>query len=311
MPVVQTLHNYRLICPNALFLREGKVCEDCLGKTIPYPALLHSCYRRSFAATAVTVAMLVFHRLLGTWRNQVDVYIALTEFARQKFIQGGLPAEKIVVKPNFIDPDPGERSSQGDYALFVGRLAVEKGVSNLLAAWQHLPDVPLKIAGDGPLLDQLRAQSEALGLRQVEFLGRRDHDSVIDLMKGARFIVFPSVYYEGFPVTIVEAFACGLPVIASRLGAMQEIIQHGRTGLHFTPADPQDLAQKVREAWSNPGLTLEMGHNARAEYDAKYTAERNYQMLMQIYQTAIERNRARKPSKFLGGITRLARKQHL
>ena len=155
VPVVQTLHNYRLLCPNALFFRDGGVCEDCKSKAITWPGVVHKCYRGSRAASGVVTAMLTTHRALRTWRKKVDVYIALTEFARRKFIEGGLPAGKIIVKPNFVYPDPGPGEGEGGFALFVGRLSFEKGVGTLLAAWEHLDRrIPLKIVGDGPLTER-------------------------------------------------------------------------------------------------------------------------------------------------------------
>jgi len=287
VPVVQTLHNYRLVCPGALLMRGGRVCEDCLRKAIPWPSVLHGCWRGSRMQTSVVAGMLTFHRVLKTWHEQVDCYIALTEFARRKFIQGGLPAEKIVVKPNFVHPDPGERKSPGSYALFVGRLSPEKGLGTLLRAWQGLKDVPLKVVGDGPLLEEFKTFSR--GRKGVEVLGRRSHDEVIALMKRARCLVFPSESYEGFPMTFAEAFACGLPVVASRLGAMAKIVEGGRTGLLSEPGNPEDLAAKVEWAWSHPERMREMGREARREYERKYTPERNYEMLMEIYHKAYER----------------------
>ena len=284
VPVVQTLHNYRLVCPGALLMRDGRVCEDCLGQAVPWPGVVHGCWRGSRMQTAVVAGMLTVHRLLKTWQKQVDVYIALTEFARRKFIEGGLPAKKIVVKPNFVHPDPGEREAPGRYALFVGRLSPEKGLSTLLKAWRSLKGIPLKVVGDGPLRDQV--QAFAAGYGSVEVLGRRPHQEVIALMKGARCLVFPSEWYEGFPMTIAEAFACGVPIIVSRLGAMAEIVEDRRTGLLFEPGNAEDLAEKVAWAWAHPKEMAEMGKEARREYEAKYTAKRNYEMLMEIYEQA-------------------------
>ena len=292
-PVVQTLHNYRLLCPVATFFRDGHVCEDCLDRTPPWPAVLHGCYHNSRMQTAVVAAMLVFHRLLKTWQNQVHVYIALTEFVRRKFIEGGLPEEKIVVKPNFVYSDPGIREGKGEYVLFVGRLSPEKGIKTLLWAWQYLQKIPLKIVGDGPLMDEICAYVKMHKLEWVELIGRCNHGGVLELMKGARFLVFPSEWYEGFPVTIAETFACGVPVIASRLGAMAEIVDDGRTGLHFEPGNSEDLAAKVKWAWTHLDQMQQMGREARAEYEAKYTAERNYKMLINIYEKAIEQHKRR------------------
>jgi glycosyltransferase involved in cell wall biosynthesis len=288
LPVVQTLHNYRLICPGALLMRDGKVCEDCLRKIVPWPGVVHGCWRNSRSGTTVVAAMLTFHNILRTWENQVDVYIALTEFARKKFVQGGLPAEKIVVKPNFVHPDPGDGEHKGNFALFVGRLSAEKGIRTMLSALRVLKSVPLKVVGDGPLMAEVKAQIERERLG-IEVLGRRPREEVFSLMRQASFLVFPSEWYEGFPMTIAEAFACGLPVLASRLGAMAELVEDGRTGLLFEPGNPDDLAEKVEWAWTHPEEMKRMGKEARKEFEEKYTDEKNYKMLMEIYQLAIER----------------------
>lgn len=288
VPVVQTLHNYRLVCPAATFFRDGHVCEDCLGKTPPWPGVMHACYRGSRSQTAVVAAMLTVHRALKTWREQVDCYITMTDFTRRKLIAGGLPAEKVAVKPNFVHPDPGMKDGHGCYALFVGRLSPEKGLRTLLQAWQGIRDIPLKIVGDGPLLDEVRSVMQAQQLRGVEVLGTRTRQEVMDLMHGASFLVFPSEWYECFPVTLAEAFACGLPVVASSLGVMAEIVEDGRTGLHFKPGDPEDLAAKVEWAWGHPCEMTVMGREARHEYEQKYTAERNYQQLTEVYQMVID-----------------------
>jgi glycosyltransferase involved in cell wall biosynthesis len=288
VPVVQTLHNYRLVCPGGMFLRDGLVCEQCLGRSIPWPGIAHACYRGSRAATSGVATMLTVHRALRTWQHGVNVYIALTEFARRKFIEGGLPRERIVVKPNFVSLDPGVSVSRGDYALFVGRLAQEKGLDILLSCWRQLSNtIPLKIAGDGPLHDEMESFAAQSSLKSVSFLGRVSSGEILELMRGARFLVFPSLWFEGFPLTIAEAYACGIPVVASRLGAMGEIVEDGRTGLHFKSGDAADLAAKVEWAWAHEDQMESMGIAARKEYESKYTAERNYQMLKEIYESAI------------------------
>lgn len=285
--IVQTLHNYRLVCPNALFFRDGKVCEDCLGKFVPYPGVLHGCYRGNRAVSAATASMLTVHRTMGTWTNIVDRYITLTNFAREKLIQGGLPAEKIVVKPNFVHPDPGVGAGNGGYALYVGRISVEKGIDILLEAWEKLSiPVPLKIVGDGPLADLVVQATKRLP--KVEWLGRKPMSEVHELMGEAMFLVFPSKWYETFGRVAIEAFAKGTPVIASKIGAIAELIDDERTGLHFKPSEPEDLAAKVDWALANPKKLAVMRRQARAEYEAKYTAEINYQQLINIYQNLSE-----------------------
>jgi glycosyltransferase involved in cell wall biosynthesis len=285
-PVVQTLHNYRLLCPAAIFFRDGGVCEECLGHSM-WPGVLHGCYRDSRAETSAVALMLTVHRWRRTWSWGVNRFIALSEFSRQKFIEGGIPAEKIAVKPNFIYADPGCRAGNGECALYIGRLAPEKRVATLLAAWQRLQaPIPLRIIGGGPELKSLEARANQMKLFRLRFLGQMLRDEAIAALKGARCLVFPSEWYENFPMTVAEAFACGVPVICSRLGAMQEIVADGRTGLHFNPGDAEDLAAKVEWAWTHPKEMEAMGRAARAEYEAKYTAEANYKILMRIYQQA-------------------------
>ncbi|OLP20484.1 glycosyl transferase family 1 [Leptolyngbya sp. 'hensonii'] len=289
VPVVQTLRNYRLVCPNALFFREGQVCEDCLGKPIPYPGVVHRCYRENRSASAVAATMLVTHRSLGTWNNLVNVYIALTQFAREKLIAGGLPAEKIVVKPNFVSPDPGMGSGSGGYALYVGRLSVEKGLDTLLAAWDQLGDrLPLKIVGDGPLAPLVTQAMERLP--SVEWLGRRPMPEVHALMGEASFLIFPSKWYETFGRVAVEAFAKGTPVIAAKIGAISELVDHHRTGLQFQPGNAQDLAAQVEWMITHPEALPEMRRAARSEFEAKYTAADNYRRLMEIYDIALSKS---------------------
>jgi glycosyltransferase involved in cell wall biosynthesis len=233
--------------------------------------------------------MVAVHRTLGTWTNLVDSYIVLSEFSRRKFIEGGLPAEKIVVKPNFVYPDPGERTTAGDYTVFAGRLSPEKRVSTLLAAWQRLSEqIPLRILGGGPELRQLERDSRRRKLSHVTFYGHVPREQVVPTIRGARFLIFSSEWYEHFPVTIGESFACGTPVICARLGAMKEIVEDGRTGLHFNPGDAKDLASKVDWAWSHPEEMKCLGNGARKEYENKYTAEKNYPQLMEIYDRTIQ-----------------------
>lgn len=291
IPTVQTLHNYRLICPNVLCFRDGHPCEDCVGRKVPWSSVRHGCYHDSRLQTAVIATMLTTHRLRGTWRNDIDVYIALTDFSRTRFIAGGLPPQRIEVKPNFVEHDPGLKEDAGDRFLFVGRLSDTKGVDILLRAWtNHRIAAPLYIAGDGPaasLVEQMAEENP-----HIHYLGRVDRQGVIEQMRRARAVIFPSVVYENFPVTIAEAFACGVPVIGSRRGAMAEIIDEGRTGLLFTPGDADDLAAKANWAWNHPLEMSDCGAEARQTYEEKYTASQNYKELMRIYALASERAHA-------------------
>lgn len=292
IPVVQTLHNYRLLCPKATLFREGKVCESCLGRVIAWPGLLHACYRDSHIGTAAVASISFLHRMLGTFERRVALMIVLSEFSRKKFISGGFSPQKLVVKPCFVDSDPGVGSGDGGYVLFVGRLTEEKGIRILLNAWESLGDrIPLYIAGAGPLENEVKKTVERVA--GVKYLGFQERSSLNALMRSAGAIMFPSTWFEGLPRTIVEAFACGTPVIASRLGTMSTVIEHGRTGLHFEPGDVDDLIRKVTwmcchaEEWRN------LRQFARAEYEANYTPEQNYISLMNIYKTALSSNSLR------------------
>jgi glycosyltransferase involved in cell wall biosynthesis len=294
VPVVQSLHNPRLICPAATFFRNDEVCTDCLGKRFAYPGIVHACYRGSRLQTAMAAAVSSIHRGLKTWRDRVDLYVTFTDFYRDLFVGFGLPAEKIVVKPHFVAPDPGAAAAVDDgYVLFVGRLQPEKGVETLLEAWRTLPDVPLKVCGTGPLDGSLTAAIAAGRLGDVELLGQQDRAEVFRLIKGARLVVWPSLgYSETFGLVAIEAYACGRPVIASRVGVMAEIVEDGVTGLHFDAGDPVDLAAKVRWAVDHPAELQRMGSTARERFEQRYTADANYGMLMDVYERAGHSRRA-------------------
>jgi glycosyltransferase involved in cell wall biosynthesis len=285
VPVVQTLRNYRLMCVNAVFFRDSHVCEDCLGKRFAWPGILHACYRGSRAGSAVVASMNGVHHLTGTWRTKVHVYVALTEFARNKYIAGGLPAEKIVVKPNFVYPLPQLGSGQGGYALFVGRLSPEKGIATLLSAWQAADrPLPLKIVGDGPLsgmVEDASRQSQA-----IEYLGRRSSDDVMQLMGDAEFLVFPTECYEGMPRTVIESFAVGTPVLASNLGATANMIVPGETGFHFTPGSVVQLRERVEWCSHNVDELRAMRAKAKQAFEDRYTGAANARMLLAIYERA-------------------------
>ncbi len=288
IPAVQTVHNYRLLCPNALLFRDGAPCHDCVGRRVAWPGVQHACYRGSRGATAVVASMNAVHHVIGTWSRQVTLYIALTEFARQRLTEGGFPPEKVVVKPNFVDPDPGMGDGRGGYALFVGRLAPEKGIRTLLAAWRRVgPGVPLRIVGDGPLAAEVAEAAAATP--GVDWLGRKSTAEVLDLLRGARVLICPSEWYETFGRVVIEAFATGTPVIGSALGAIAELVQPGETGLLFRPGDADDLAAAVRRLTGDSEQLGRMREASRQEFLDKFTAERNYSDLMRIYQLARQR----------------------
>jgi glycosyltransferase involved in cell wall biosynthesis len=283
VPVVQTLHNYRLLCANGLLMRDSVVCEDCVGKTIGWPAIRYGCYRHSRPATLAVVGSTVLHKAIGTFRRQVARYIAMCEFARSKLLQAGVPQERIVLKPNFaVDKHDGhDLDAPRSGALFVGRLSAEKGIDVLIRAWKDLP-VDLELMGGGELSEAARAAVSP----RVHVRGFVSDPDLTGAMRQAQFIVLPSLVYEGFPMVIAEAFAAGLPIIASRLGAMAELVHDGVTGLHFNPGDAADLAHKVRWALAHPEAMREMSAHARETYERHYPPQTNYRRLMEIYDEA-------------------------
>ena len=287
VPVVQTLHNYRLMCLNSFLYRDDAPCEACIGKRVPYPGVRHGCYRESRALSAVVAAMLALHHALGTWSRRIDRYIALTEFARKTFVAAGLPEEKISVKPNFLDPAPSPVSSNGTgFALFVGRLSPEKGVRTLLEGWALVdPRHRLRIVGDGPLSDLVQ-ETEARA-SNVEWLRWKSRDEVQQLMREASLLIFPSQWYEGFPMVIVEALAAGLPTLASDIGGLPSLIEGSKASFLFRTGDAADLAHKAGVLLSDRQILEQTGQHARAAFEAKYTAEKNYEALMSIYEDAI------------------------
>jgi len=285
--VIQTLHNYRLLCPNALFFRAGRVCEDCLG-TVPLPGVIHGCYRGSRSASAMVAATVGLHSLLGTWTEVVNTFIVYSQFAMHKFIEGGLPAEKLAFKTNFLYPVPALGDGTGGYAVFVGRLSIEKGLGVMLAAWRQLGGkIPLKILGDGPMAGLVTEAVQEMP--EIEWLGRRPLEEVYEIVGNAAFLVFPSEWYETFGRVAIEAFAKGTPVVASNIGAIAELIDHQHNGLLFRPSDPTDLAAQIEWLLAHPHELAQMRLTTRADFDAKYTADDNCKRLIEIYQTALNK----------------------
>lgn len=281
IPVLQTLHNFRLLCPQAMLLRDGKVCEDCVGKA-PWRAVTRKCYRDSAMQSAVLSGMLATHHAIGTYKNKITRYIALNEFCKTKFIASGMDPALFRIKPNFVRSTSVPDWNKREGGIFVGRLSPEKGLHVLTDAAQKFGDVPIKIVGKGPLEDVVKSNFAQT------YIGFKTPQEVEQLLKAALFLVAPSTCYETFGLVAIEAFACGTPVIASRHGGLGEIVQDGKTGLLFTPGDSQDLAEKISWASSHPEEMIRMGRRARLEYESKYTPEKNYRMLMEIYDEAIE-----------------------
>ncbi len=287
VPVIQTLHNFRVICPGSTLLRDDRVCQKCVGKTLAWPAIAHKCYRGSRAASAASALMTGWHRIKGTWDKQINRYIALTDHSKQQFIAGGLPAERVIVKPNFVRPDPGCRDSEGNHAVFVGRLSEEKGIDVLLEAWDRVSkDIELRIVGDGPCREQIEKAVQQNS--RVRWLGQLPFEEVLSEIGRARCLICPSIWFETFGRSMIEAYATGTPVIASDIGSMKQIVRDGITGYHFQVGQAADLAAKVNSAFQDTKALETMGRNAREEFEREYTPERNYELLMNIYREAID-----------------------
>lgn len=284
VPVVQTLHNYRIICPGSTMFRDGSPCMSCVGNAMPWRAIRHQCYR-GLGPSVASATMLAAHRAMGTWRKTVNTYIALTDFSRNSFVAGGIPAGRIRVKPNFVRPDPGIGNGDGGYMVFVGRLVEEKGLRVLLEAWKSSTDLPLlKIIGEGPMQEAVTmAQNSGA---PIASLGQLPHDEVQMQIAGATGLVFPSIWHETFGRSIIEAYSSGTPVIASDLPPMNQLVQDQETGLLFAPDDPCSLANCVRRLQEDEELRLQLRRAARAEFVEKYTAKRNLELLLAIYEGA-------------------------
>ncbi len=285
LPVVQTLHNYRLLCPGATFFRDGRICEDCVGWKFPVPSIVHGCYRGSSVQTAAVALMVGAHRFAGTWQRKVSLFIAVSEFTKRKFVESGFPESRILVKPNFVLAS-GLPGDGGEDFLCVGRLAEEKGIRTLIKAMDlTVAQVRLNIVGQGPLESEV--QAAAARNPRIRLLGALPQREVLDLMGAAKCLIFPSECYETFGRVAVEAFSRGTPVIAVKQGAITEIVEDGRTGFHFQPGNAQDLARAIDLAQASPMQLASMRLEARREFELKYTAERNYELMMAIYERAI------------------------
>lgn len=296
VPVVQTLHNYRLICANAQLFREGRVCERCVEQRSFLPGIRLACYRGSRAGSAVVGGTMALHHALGTWSGRVARYIALSEFAAAKLGEFRVPREKIRIKPNFV-PDRAQDLVASEifeepaqpFGLFVGRLSEEKGLATLIAAdGQGRLPFSIKVAGDGPWRERVEHAAGRPGSRLV-VLGRQSENEVFALMQQAAVLLVPSLWYEGFPMVMVEALSLGLPVIASRLGGLPEIVEDGVCGLLHAPGDPEALARAVQDFVALPTeARIRMRQAARGRYLDHYGEQRNYETLMKIYAEALE-----------------------
>lgn len=288
VPVVQSIRNYRLFCLNGFFYCEGAVCERCFRKGFAWPGVKRGCYRGSrLMSFAVAVMLFVHHRILHSWSRKVDSFIALSDFVKQKLIESGIPESRIFVKPNFVLPDPGPGASEKKQFVFVGRLSPEKGIDTLLAAWTLLQEKDaltgheLIVIGEGP--ERTRLEQLAVGL-SVKFTGQKPTEEVYEMIGQSKGLIFPSEWYETFGRVAVEAYAEGVPVIASAIGAVQELVIDGETGFLFEPGSAADLAEKIEWLINHPEEAGIMGRRGRMEFEQKYSAVRNIEILRSIYE---------------------------
>jgi len=289
IPVVQTVHNYRFLCPNGLFLdNNGRVCDRCKNGNF-FNATVRKCYRDSYLQTFGMAFTLSLHRKLRTFANKIDVFIAPSNFLKKMLIEGGIPEEKIVVKPHFTRCGEIEPSYEFDnYAVYMGRLSREKGLSTLLRSWKQIPGITLKMIGEGAIRKELEDFVIQDRIPNVEFLGHIAGPKRFDILKKAMFMIFPSECYENFPYSIIESFACGTPVIASRIGGLQELVENRVTGLLFEPGNTRDLLQKISDLMKNKKLLLQMRHNARKLAEEQYSESAGYESLVDVYRMAMD-----------------------
>lgn len=295
---VLTLHNYRIFCAAGSPMRNSLPCMECLDKQNAFPALKYGCYRESRIATFPIVVMIGIHRRIGTWKKCVDAFITLNEFQKEKLIGSGLPSESVYVKPNFYlnPPLPLPWLERQRKAVFIGRLSPEKGVHILLKAWKEWGEnAPfLELIGDGKERENLqRSLKNTITEKKVCFTGQLPFDQTQKRLAEASLLILPSLCFEGFPMVIREAFALGVPVVASRIGAIPLIIRDGDSGMMFKPGDSTELLRTMKALWENSRKLSDMAEAARKEFETKYTADKNYEILVEIYEMAIKRRRER------------------
>ena len=284
IPVVLTLHNYRLICPNGLLLRNQKPCLDCVNKTFPLDAIKHSCFQNSKLKSLALSSSLAYHNNKETWNKYVDKIVVLTSFAKDMFINSALKinTNKIIIKPNSVDDfEPHPSTIKKDY-LYIGRLSNEKGPQVAVKAFNSLPHIKLHIIGNGPLEDELRGEANP----NIIFHGVKEKPFVKSKLQECKALIFPSICFEGLPNTILEAYSSGTPIISSNIDNINTFVEDQKTGLHFHTDNPTSLVEKVMEFEAM--VTTEYNLNSRRKYLKKYTHEKNILSLLKIYEEAIE-----------------------
>jgi len=285
IPIVWTLHDYRQVCPNTSFLSHGKICEKCLPNKF-YNVLIHRCKKDSLPASFVAMVSMYYERMMKI-HKKVSHFITPSEFLRSKLIAGRFPPEKITTIPNFVDLDDFRDLGEGDYFLYVGRLLFEKGVDLLIEAVAGLEGGKLKIVGEGPAENDLKALAEKLGADNVEFLGYKSGDELGELIGQAQFIVLPSRVYENLPLAVMEAFASSKPVVATELGGIPEMVEDGINGFLFPNGDVGALREKLKILVRDSNLRAEMGAKAREKAERLYNREKHYREVIEVYREVL------------------------
>jgi glycosyltransferase involved in cell wall biosynthesis len=290
--VVMTLHNFRLLCVQGVFSRDGKICRDCVGLSFPHPAIRHGCYRSNRLASATVTTALTAHRVAGTWTSLPDAYIALTEFSKSVLQQATFLPDRIFVKPNFVGPDVQWGTARGGYAVYAGRLSPEKGIETLLAAWMKVGvKLPLYIVGDGPQAELVAAAAKRNPM--IRPLGFKSRLETLRIVGDASVVLVPSTGLEGCPLLVLEALASGIPIVASRLGALIDMVPDGVVGRVFTPGDAEALAFAVEHVCrASSADYAKLRQNARALFESRFSSAANYRSLLSIYEFARARSRS-------------------
>jgi glycosyltransferase involved in cell wall biosynthesis len=290
IPTVLTFHDGKPLCANMLFLRDGQVCERCAGRWFHH-AVINRCVKGSYASSLVCSIEETVHRWSGVYERNVDLFISPSYFLKDKLTQyGRFRADQIEVLPNYADTKSiSPNYEAGSYGLFIGKIEAHKGVRTLLNASLGIRDFGMKFAGRGPLLDECSEAADKTGAQEIRFLGFQVGNDLIQLLRDCRFVVLPAEWYENCPMVILEAFAAGKPVIASRIGGIPELIEHDRDGLLFEPGNTDELASCMRRLIDNPELAVNMGRSARAKVEANYSIESYMRSLLQIYDRLLSR----------------------
>jgi len=291
IPVVMTLHDFKLVCPNHTFMRQEKPCEECQGKYF-HKAIRYRCVKDSYVKSAICALEMYIHKVNQTYIKTVDCFLALSRFAQRKLIQYGLPKEKVKYLPNYVEvPVYKTNSTKERYILFLGTLSDKNGIFNLVKAMRNLPPIKLKVAGEGEQETFIRDYIGKNRMDNVEMVGFLSGEKLKRTIANCSFLVFPNNCYHNCPMSILQSFACGKPVIGSNLGSVPELVEDGETGLLFESSNEMDLVEKIRYLYANPETVKKMGQNAQRKVEEDYSAEKYYPRLLQIYEELIPKRK--------------------